>query len=218
MDWTTLLKALSDEAQAEPAVSFPADAARGNLCGVYAWWADGVARSLIGRILGAEVPALIYVGKAGGETSTQTFLSRVRGKHMRGTIRTSTFRQTLTAILLADPDFASRHGDPRASETKQAVSSWMADHLRVTTVPVEGARLVEEAEQAAIALHDPPLNLSHVAPSPARDRLRTLRSELRARVQAAGTSRGLGTSPNDLIRRAAVDRGETERSPHSSQG
>ncbi|MEX2376099.1 MAG: GIY-YIG nuclease family protein [Dehalococcoidia bacterium] len=185
MDWTPVLATLGDDAEAEPAGAFPTDATRGGLYGVYSWWADEEARSLIGRVLGAEVPALIYIGKAGGETSTQTFLSRIRGKHMRGTTRTSTLRKTLTAILMADPAFASRYRNPRAVETKRAVSAWMAEHLRITTVPIPGVALVEAAEQAAIARFDPPLNLTHVGRSDIRNRLHALRKALQAAVAEA---------------------------------
>lgn len=178
MDWKTQVEALGDRGQAEPAQSFPSDPARQSVCGLYAWWADEEARCLIGAALGAEVPALIYVGKAGGGSSHQTLLGRIRGKHIRGSIRTSTLRRTLTAILMADPAFRDRHPDPSSRETKQAVSAWMAQHLHVVTLPVPDPSLVAEAEAAAIARFDPPLNLDDTLLTPTRARLKELRSHL----------------------------------------
>ena len=191
MDWTELIDALGDRARAERASAFRSDGPSAGLCGVYGWWADDVARHAIEQALGADVAPFIYVGKAGGAHSVQTFGARILGNHLNGSNRTSTFRQSLTAILLSDPVFAAAHPNPRALAARQVVSSWMREHLAVAVVAVGGPEDIEAAEDAAIARYDPPLNLRGVARTPSRMRLRELRRDLRRRVRAAASEDAL---------------------------
>lgn len=121
--------------------------------------------------------------------SVQTFGRRILGNHLNGSDRTSTFRQSLTATFLSNPAFAEAHPDPRAPSARQVISAWIREHLAVAVVPVEQLGLVEEAEDAAIARYDPPLNLRGVAVTPARMRLRDLRRDLQRRVREARAAR-----------------------------
>ena len=186
MGETREIELLGDRTRAVPAGSFPAGSAEVNRCGLYVWWGDEEARGLVGDALGSEVPALLYVGKAGGALSKQTLLSRIRGKHLRGTPRTSTLRHSLMAILMTAADFASAHPDPWGAGAQTAVTAWMAAHLHVAVVSLADPGAVEATEAAAIARFDPPLNLSHVATTAGRRRLRALRRRWpRARTAVA---------------------------------
>jgi hypothetical protein len=189
MDWTELVDALGDRDRAGAAGAFGTDTVDATLCGVYGWWADDPARRVVEETLDTKVPSLLYVGKAGGGRSKQTFAGRVLRNHLGGSDRTSTLRQSLTAILMADPEFAAAHTDPRSPETLRAVSDWMRAHLSIAVVAVGEPEHVEAAELAAIRRYDPPLNLRDVALTPARVRLRQLRVALRAQVQRALATR-----------------------------
>ena len=188
MDWTDLIATLGDRARAEPASAFRADGPYADLFGVYGWWADETAGHLIEETLDTDATSLIYVGKAGGSSSVQTFATRVLGKHLCGSDRTSTLRQSLTAILMADPAFAATRPDPRARATRDIVSDWMREHLEVAVVAVDRQELVKDAERAAVVCYDPPLNLRGVARTPARARLSELRAALRRQVRHARDS------------------------------
>src|SRR4051794_12905681 len=101
-----IVKVLEQPENAIPPREFLRD--RGSLKrpGMYAWWADDEARQVLGEGLGAELLALVYVGQAGatkwpsGTTSSATLASRVGGQHIRGNARSSTFRLTISALLL----------------------------------------------------------------------------------------------------------------------
>ena len=166
-----LVEKLGDRSRAIPASEFSADHPGVDSCGVYAWWADETAQRLIESALGADASSVIYVGKAGGGTSSRTLAKRMRD-HLRGRIGTSTLRHSLTVILMEDPAFAAAHPDHRSKATRDYLSGWMRTHLQVALVPVD-PDLLERAEQEALARYDPPLNVNQVHTP--RARLRELR-------------------------------------------
>lgn len=171
MDWTDLVEALGDRRRAAPAGRFSADSPGARERGVYGWWADAASRRLIEETLQTDAASLIYVGKAGGGKSRETFETRVLGKHLNGSIRNSTLRWSLTAILMETSAFAAEHSDPQVVRRSPTLSAWMREHLQVAIIPVD-PELVKDAERAVIAYYDPPLNGR-------RERLTELRRRLK---------------------------------------
>ena len=170
-DWTDLVEALGKRELAVPASSFNARAPDARQPGVYAWWADDTARRLIAETLGTDGDPLIYIGK-----TAQPLGTRVR-THLNGTIRNSTFRWSLTAILMTTPEFAATHTDPCEVRGSRRLSAWMREHLEVAIVAVACPELVE---RQLIARYDPPLNGTR------RGRLTELRAPLKAAREMKG--------------------------------
>ena len=180
MDWTDLVEALGDRSVRVPAGRFSADSPGARECGVYGWWADEASRRLIEETLQTDAASLIYVGKAGGGKSRETFETRVLGKHLNGSIRNSTLRWSLTAILMTMPEFAAAHSDPCVVRRSDRLSAWMREHLEVAIIPVDGPESVKHVEDAMIARYDPPLNGTR------RGRLTELRRPLKAAREMKG--------------------------------
>ncbi len=99
---------LRDPSMAQPAADFPAGQAHADAAGLYSWWVDGEGRAIFVSQFGVPFPELIYAGQAGATSSragverSATLRSRITVNQIRGNIESSTFRQTLTAVLL-DP-------------------------------------------------------------------------------------------------------------------
>ena len=75
--------------------------------GLYAWWTDDEGAAALSHGLGVPVaPGRVYAGQAGatrwpsGRPVTATLGSRIANNHLRGRVRSSTFRRTLAAALL----------------------------------------------------------------------------------------------------------------------
>lgn len=179
-----LTAALNDEQRAEPPVSFPVDPTIASHAGLYSWWADDSARSIIGARLGVPIPALVYAGQAGatrwpsGTRSKATLGSRIRGNHIGGNASSSTFRLTLAALLLEPLDLVVAKSGHLQREDNRRVSDWIKEHLRVTIVAYDDLYLLEQVEKAVLALLDPPLNLDGRPKTASR----TLLSNLRRRI------------------------------------
>lgn len=177
LETTTILDLLGTHERAVAAALLQRDPTTSAVFGLYSWWADDEARGEIGTALDVEVQPLIYIGQSGGGTSTRSLWSRISGNHLSGTIRTSTLRFALSAILVRDrgPLRALREADiPREA----AVSAWMREHLSVVVVAVPDRDTVLALEARALARYDPPLNLQGMSSSPARNELRALRAAL----------------------------------------
>jgi hypothetical protein len=180
-----LVRLLSDDARAVTPASFPADAQEAARPGLYAWWADEQARDLFGEVLGSALPPLIYLGQAGatrwpsGKRSSATLLSRIRGQHIGGNARSSTFRRTISSILLDALRLTPAGGGKFDKSSNDRVSAWIARHLAVAIAPYDDRDSLSQIESAVIAMIDPPLNLDHCPPSPVRQRLAELRSNIR---------------------------------------
>lgn len=176
---------LSDADNAEPAEGFPTDARGAERPGLYAWWADPEALATLSEPFGVRLPPLIYAGEAGATSSraklsrTATLRSRVRANHLNGNVASSTFRETISAILL-DPLSLDLSGPRRlAPDSNRVVSAWMRHHLRIAVFPVDDRHFLARVETAVLAVLDPPLNLMGMPPSTIRTRLRELRAALK---------------------------------------
>ncbi len=174
-DVAELITQLRDRAIAQTPAEFLADD-RSQLRspGLYSWWVDsgGAADLQIG--LGQPVaPELIYVGLAGatrsrsGQKSTNTLAKRIGRMHLGGRHEFSTFRPSLGSIL------ANARQEPEIDEDR--LTSWMHEHLRVVTIPVEDADAMDKMESEILRRLDPPLNLSKVKKNELRDRIGELR-------------------------------------------
>ena len=101
-----LVDRLTDPINSESAAMFPADPVATEYPGLYSWWADDEALNILSTLFGVRMPSLIYAGQAGA-TSTRsrrirsaTLRSRICTNHLSGNVGSSTFRKTLTAVLL----------------------------------------------------------------------------------------------------------------------
>jgi GIY-YIG catalytic domain-containing protein len=155
--------------------------------GVYAWW---VSPESIPGVNGPAHPdepfELLYVGIAPKDADSKaTLRSRVRGQHLGGNIGSSTFRQSLAALLLDAEGWTTHRSGSRCQlrpEHNRALSKWQREHLRITWVPRPNPW---EVEVSVIATMKPPLNLAGNASHPLHARLKELRAKLRGSASAA---------------------------------
>lgn len=180
-----LVAALSDRNRAESPRTFPSDRDTASHAGLYSWWADADARTLIGSTLKIEMSDLIYAGQAGatrwpsGTTSTATLATRIRGNHINGNASSSTFRLTISAGLLDPLRLTVAQPGRLTSESNRAVSEWVKAHLRVAVVACDDRDRLGKIESAVLEVLDPPLNLDG---RPATES-RAVLSALRRRVK-----------------------------------
>ena len=179
-----LVKSLSDPSLAEPASRFPRDPNRVTSAGLYSWWADDGGRSTLGQPFDVILPALIYAGQTGATSSqarverSATLRSRIGGNHLNGNAGSSTFRKTLSALLLVPLGLRVEGKDRLDRPSNDAVSAWMRQHLAVVTVPFDDRGVLIEVEEAVLKRLNPPLNLMGMPSTPIRRRLRELRRNL----------------------------------------
>ena len=172
------------DAATKPAL-FPADARQAARPGMYSWWGDDEACNVLGEAVGMHLPPLLYVGQAGatrwpsGAKSAATLLSRIGTQHIRGNARSSTFRLTVSSLLADRLSLVPVKGGKLDPDSNAQVSAWIADHLRVVIAPFDDRDALGQVEKGVVAQLDPPLNLEHCRPSPARTRLTQLRGNLR---------------------------------------
>ncbi|MDP8991540.1 MAG: hypothetical protein M3N31_00525 [Actinomycetota bacterium] len=192
----TLVGRLSDPANAESAGGFPRDAAAADHPGMYSWWTDDDGLNALSAPFGVRLPPLIYAGQAGA-TSTRakteraaTLRSRIGSNHLNGNIGSSTFRKTLTAVLLEPLDLHLARPDRLDAVSNQQLSAWMRQHLRLVIAAHPDRATLARVENAVLRRLDPPLNLMGMRTSPVRSRLRELRSGL----SSAGHNSGMRDS------------------------
>jgi hypothetical protein len=144
--------------------------------GLYSWWIDEEGAADLQEGLDQPVaPGLLYAGLAGatrsgsGRKSTNTLWNRIRGMHLGGRHDFSTFRLSLGAIL------ANAQHEPEIDEDQ--LTTWMHQHLRVVTIPVQDADALNELETEVLQRLDPPLNLDKVEKNVLRRRLSELRRQ-----------------------------------------
>jgi hypothetical protein len=150
--------------------------------GIYAWW---MSASAIPSVTGPPHPEarieLLYVGIAPrGAASPATLRSRVLGQHLGGNIGSSTFPQSLAALLFEGHGWTTRWSGTRSQlipEDNRALSEWQSRYLFLTWV--EHPR-PWDVEQQVMVLMQPPLNLAGNASHPLHRRLTELRATLRA--------------------------------------
>ena len=144
-------------------------------------------RSLnIAAQLGIAVPRLVYAGQAGatrwpsGTKSKATLESRIRGNHIRGNTSSSTFRLTLSALLLEPMGLVVNRPGRLDPEDNRRVSDWIKAHLRVSIVPHDDRDSLGRLESQVLDLLDPPLNLEGRPPTASRTMLRGIRKRITA--------------------------------------
>lgn len=180
----SIIVALDRAVNAVSPRSFPLDRSEAARPGMYAWWGDDEALRVLGAELGADLPALLYVGQAGatkwpsGKRSSATLASRIGGQHIRGNARSSTFRLTISSLLLRRLRLVPIAGGKLDPASNARVSTWIADHLSVAIAPYDDRDTLAVVEAEVVRHLDPPLNLGHCLPSHARTRLSELRRVL----------------------------------------
>lgn len=179
-----IVGALSDSSNAVEPKLFPSNLEQAQRPGMYAWWGDDDARTLLGGELGVDLPPLLYVGQAGatkwpsGKRSTATLATRIGRQHIRGNARSSTFRRTISALLLDQMELVPAGGGRLDRPSNAVVSQWIAEHLKVGIASVDDRDALGRVEQAVLDQLDPPLNLDHCPSSAARARLTALRARI----------------------------------------
>lgn len=190
-----LVAHLSDPDRAEGPGTFPRDPDAGGSPGLYSWWADSPAQKLFaeagvwvgdsGTMQNCQELALIYVGQTGATSrharkpSSATLVDRVRNGHIGGNIKSSTFRETISAVLLVPLGLTLVQPRKLARNDNERVSEWIRDHLRVNIVAFGDRDALADVERTVLRELDPPLNLADRPPNPVRQRLEALRDLLR---------------------------------------
>ncbi|MBA3618993.1 MAG: hypothetical protein H0W56_05250 [Acidothermales bacterium] len=143
-----------------------------------AWWSNE------SRGTHSQAAAWMGVGQAGatqwpsGKRSQATLASRIGQQHIRGNTRSSTFRLTISVLLLNRLGLVPANGGKLDPRSNGLVSGWIAEHLRVVIAPLDDRDRLGAVEAEVVAQLDPPLNLGHCLPSEARTRLTALRRSL----------------------------------------
>ncbi|WP_372513156.1 GIY-YIG nuclease family protein [Mycolicibacterium frederiksbergense] len=151
---------------------------------MYAWWGDQEAQAALGTPIDLQLGPLLYVGQAGatkwpsGKRSLATLVSRIGRQHIRGNTRSSTFRRTVSALLLDRLALVSAGGGRLDRPSNSMVSAWIAEHLRVGIAPFDDRDSLGLIEKLVLKQLDPPLNLGQCVPSDSRGRLTALRARL----------------------------------------
>jgi len=163
---------------------FPAALPGLDEAGLYAWWANEEGAAQLTDGLEALVkPGLIYLGQTGAtnykkRTNTATLRSRIAVNHIGGTIRGSTFRLSLAALLAAQLGLNLIASKQLDRESEERLSVWMDEHLALAVFPFVDRSRLSDLEKLVIARLNPPLNLDDCPPTRVRSRLRGLRREL----------------------------------------
>lgn len=181
-DASTTFADLDESPALVRACDWPADVTCLDRPGLYAWWVDESGAVDLSRGLGLTVASgRIYAGQAGatfwpsGKVSDNTLGKRIGQKHLGGKVRVSTFRHTLAAILFEQIDVHVMRSMRIAPASENALSAWMHEHLLVAVHPHDDRDTLSGLEHAMLRRLDPPLNLSHMLPTPVRTRLKALR-------------------------------------------
>lgn len=190
----TLVASLTGPSRADPPGQFPSDPVAAARPGLYSWWVDEEAHEVISLQLRTEIGSLIYAGQAGatrqpsGTPSKATLRSRIKQNHINGNAYSSTFRLTLSAVLLEPLGLLVMKPSRLTPESRAHVSGWIKRHLRVAVIPYDDRDELAEVEHAVLAVLDPPLNLDGRPFTPARTRLRDLRRRVTHPEQPVYTS------------------------------
>ena len=180
-----IISLLSDSGRAKEPRRFPESNVESNYPGLYAWWADSTAVDLFTRVVGSVSPdGCIYVGQTGatkwpsGKTSKATLRNRILGNHIRGNVRSSTFRWTISAILFRPLKLRLANPNRLRPEDNRKVSDWIKNHLRVAIAPYADRDSLGKVERDVLKALDPPLCLQDCPTNEFRQRLSDLRKRL----------------------------------------
>lgn len=179
-----IIDTLSDPANATVPIHFPIDRAWAQRPGMYAWWGDEEARAALGTSINMQLGPLLYVGQAGatkwpsGKRSSATLASRIGRQHIRGNTRSSTFRRTVSALLLDRLSLVPAGGGRLDAPSNAIVSDWIAEHLKVVIAPFDDRDQLGLVEKEVLERLDPPLNVGQCVPYDSRAKLTVLRARL----------------------------------------
>lgn len=202
------IRCLTDAAAPIRVHDWPAGLQGLDQAGLYCWSVDAGGAVELSRGLGSSVrPGRIYVGLTGatkwpsGKIGAMTLRQRIGSNHLRGTVRSSTFRRTLAAALATPLGLQAAAGGRLARESENALTSWMHKHLAVAVHPYPHRDALADLERAVLDSLDPPMNLDGRPRTPLRARL----SELRASLQPQPLPR-TEKSPAPTVSRRATSR------------
>ena len=152
--------------------------------GLYAWHVDEAGAEALSAGAGLPVgQGLVYVGQAGAagraSVSGATLRQRLLRQHLRGDVRSSTWRKSLAAVLSEVLDLRPGEGGRLADASEERLSAWMEEHLSVVALPLVAATLLH-VESEVVRLLDPPFNLRGAPTSPLRAHLKQHRVPRRA--------------------------------------
>lgn len=176
-----LVAALSDSDHALSPAEFLGSSEAGAHSGLYSWWGNATAREVIEESLGSVVSPLIYAGQAGatrwpsGTRSSATLGSRIRGNHISGNASSSTFRLTVSALLLHPLGLTVLKPGRLVPEDRARVSVWIRQNLRVAILSFQDRDELKLVEDAVLDVLDPPLNLEGRPSTEPRRKLSELR-------------------------------------------
>jgi len=178
------VRLLGTSSSAQPAKGFPRDVDEVSTPGLYAWRVDDAGLATVSAPFDSTLPSLIYAGQAGaastrtGKVGSATLLSRINGNHLRGNVGSSTFRKTLTAVLLEPLGLRLAGPSKLSAASNELLSEWMRAHLAVAVVSCPERVTLAALEHDVLAELDPPLNLQGMNHSGVRSELRLLRKRL----------------------------------------
>ena len=156
--------------------------------GLYNWFVDDDGAEALSEEFDVKIRAgLIYAGQTGatkwpsGKKTPKTLKERLINNHLKGKIRRSTFRLTLTAFLkqrlaLISVANADRKLQPGCEDR---LSHWIREHLSLSVYPYSDRDALLHLEEKVLTKLDPPLNLEKVPSSQLRRRLSALRKPFR---------------------------------------
>lgn len=189
-----------------PAGFFTRDKPAAKHPGLYSWWVDDEGRALLEGVLEEGLESLIYAGQAGAASrraakpSSATLGSRIITNHLNGTAYGSTFRKSISAILLGPLGLTVERPDHLTKVDNLRVSEWMRQHLSLVAVPYDDRETLHEIEGEVLRLLNPPLNLEGMSRTPVRDRLTALRRELTRPAVRVGQPEVVGEASADTRR------------------
>jgi hypothetical protein len=185
------LEALTAAAQAVPAAEWPprmAGADGSDLApgldgpGLHSWWIDAEGADDLSTGLGIVVaPGRIYLGQAGAtrwpaaKRVAVTLARQIGETHLGGRVRASDLRFSLAAALLGELGLQVQAPMLVTPAGEADLTAWMTRHLAIAAHPVADADVLESLERRLLIHLDPPLDLTHMPPSPVRARLTELR-------------------------------------------
>lgn len=186
--WTALAD-LDESPALVPVRDWPAGLTCLDRPGLYALWVDAAGAADLSRGLGLTIaPGRIYAGQAGatqwpsGKVSDHTLGRRIGQMHLGGKVRMSSLRWTLASLLCDQLGVLVQAAMLITPASEQALTDWMRAHLSIAVHPHDDRDTLGGLEHAVLQQFDPPLNLSHMPPTPLRTRL----TELRRRISREG--------------------------------
>ena len=176
---------LSDFGRAARPGDFATDDGIAGQAGLYSWWATSTATELLFQLQAVGPPPyLLYVGQAGatrwpsGRKSTATLKSRILSNHISGNTLSSTFRHTISAILVRPLHLRVASSGRLLLEDNRRVSAWIQQHLRIAIAPWPDRDTLEAIESQVLDALDPTLNIDGRPATPFREHLTKLRRQM----------------------------------------